>query len=103
MALRVRDFPVCCTMKVITGFGGTQVAGMHTRDVVHTEAEMLEDLERIIREQRGRMAILTATTNDEQTDANNALREAGFAHSRWAEKESHPETRVRLWYKRLNV
>lgn len=104
MALMVRDFPVCCTMKILTGFGGTRVAGRHTHGVNMSRAEMDADLGRIITEQRDRgMAVLSATTNDEQTDANAALRAAGFAHSRWASKGNHPETRVRLWYKRLNV
>ncbi len=101
--LDLHPFPVCCTMQVITGFGGTEVAGAHTRGREATVDQLVTDLEQCCHTALDRgMAIVTATTNDQQTNANSALRQAGFAHSRWAAKTQHPETTVRIWYKRLN-
>jgi hypothetical protein len=104
VAIDVRPFPNCCTMAVLTGFGGSAHGGAHSREREHTQEELVGFINTACTEQRDLgMAILTATTSDDQTLAVAALREAGFAHSRWAEKINHRDTRVRVWYKRLNT
>lgn len=102
--LDILDFPNCCTMKVLSGFGGSTVAGRRTRDRQATQEQIREDL--VTYQERLRvqgMAMAICTTNNEQVDANRALIAEGFAHSKWAIKGNHSETRVRLWYKRLNT
>lgn len=101
--LDVFDMPNCCTMKVLSGFGQSAHGGLHSRNRQTTEDGIVRDIEEQItlRRQQG-MAMLLATTTDEQENANRALRRCGFAHSRFAEKTRHPRTRVRLWYLRLN-
>lgn len=101
--LELRDFPNCCTMQVIVGFGGTDVAGARLATNPSDRAELATQIETLCTQaRRSGKAIVHATTNNEQTEAVAALRESGFAHSRWAEKTQHPETTVRSWYKRLN-
>ena len=95
--------PNCCTMRVLTGFGQSAHGGLHSRDAEYTQPELVIEIREKCEEERLRgMAVLTATTSDDQEVAIASLREAGFAHSRWAEKTNHPDTRVRIWYKRLN-
>lgn len=94
-------FPNCCTGTVVFGFGGSIVAG-NSRNFTKVEEIMDSLLE--IEEQYARSgyAFLSATTNNEQTLANEALEKAGFESSGWMSKKKHPETKVKLWWKPIN-
>jgi len=96
LELQLDYFPQCCTARVIHSFGGTGTA-IFAGDVSQKDIE--EALERQINQGVDiGIAMLTCTTNDEQTNANKALLSKGFKHSKWMSKEVHPETRVRLWW-----
>ena len=99
--LRTNDMPGCCTMKVLSGFGNTHTT-LTNRDRVTTRQELVAELRQIettLRESGN--ATILATINSEQTLAAEALVEAGYAHSKWHKKGRHPETQVRLYYRRL--
>jgi hypothetical protein len=101
--LDVREVPNCCTMKILTGFGGSAHGGLHSRDREYTRPDLVAELIEKCDELRERgMAIVMATTSSDQEIAIASLREAGFAHSKWASKTTHRETQIRVWYKRLN-
>ena len=102
--LELVEFPNCCTMKVIVGFGGTEIAGRRLRDNDTTEEDLLQEVNGLVDLARRRgNAIVLATINNEQEQARRVLAQAGFGgRSRWANKDTHPETTVRLYYKRLN-
>jgi len=95
----VAPFPQCCTARVIHSFGGTHTAIVTDR--VPKESIIRAIKRKISHYEEHGIAMLVATTNDEQVEANKALRELGFSHSPWMEKEEHFETRVRLWWKHI--
>jgi len=99
MPVRLQDFPRCCTMKILHEFGDS---GTTPGDSL-TEDQIVEQVTALVNQARvDGNAFVTATTNDRQETANRALNRLGFAHSRFGSKSRHPETRVRLWYLRLN-
>lgn len=99
MTLRLSDFPRCCTTKILHEFGDSGT----TPGESLTEDQIVEQATALINQARADgNAIITATTNDSQQTAVRALNRLGFAHSKWASKTRHPETRVRVWYLRLN-
>ena len=98
MALKVRDFYNCCNAKIIAEFGGTntQEYGDENDNLsVHDLRILIRD---VIRNHGHQM--LVAITNNKQVRANKALRLCGFEHSPWMGKLWHPETEMRLWYRR---
>lgn len=103
MEIQIRDFAGCCTAKVLCGLSGTATAeyGSHrkaSKDVIKKSLTSIIELHKY----EGAMAVLTVTTNNKQTTANQALRELGFKHSRWCSKKQHPNTKVRLWWLPVN-
>lgn len=91
-----RNFPNCCTMKILSDLGGTAISDFGNKDY-STEDIKIELLGRIKNDSRG-MACFVVATNNEQKNANRALKELGFKHSKWMSKDNHPETKVRLWW-----
>jgi RNase P/RNase MRP subunit POP5 len=98
-------------MKMIVGLGSSRTADANARagtldaqgHDTTTEAGLTRAINELVeRARREGNAIVMASTNSQQELAVQVLRASGFARSRWAEKSRHPETRVRLWYKRLN-
>lgn len=101
----LHPFPGCCTMRVVVGLGETDTAGRAARDAMgDTSVAGLErDLAEMERQARGQGAgIIVAAINNQQANAVQALRNQQWAHSRWASKTYHPETQIRLYYKRIN-
>tara|TARA_R110000744_G_C19319844_1_gene557525 strand:+ start:50 stop:379 length:330 start_codon:yes stop_codon:yes gene_type:complete len=103
--MKVKSFPHCCTAQILCGFGQTYTAPESL------EANFTDPTVEQIKSQIGvklnasrtsRHAMLTATTNDQQTNANQALEECGFLSSDWMSKEQHPETKVKLWWFPIN-
>ena len=103
MKIQIRDFPGCCTAMVLCGLSGTATAEYGPVRKVEKET-IKKHLSLLINafKKEGRMGILTATTNNNQETANQALRELGFKHSRWCSKKQHPNTKVRLWWLPVN-
>lgn len=97
----VYDFEGCCTAGIVVGFGQTNTAE-YGRHAEYTVTEIIAELtrEEVLHKDLG-YGILTCTTNNEQKNANKALKIAGWKHSRWCSKGSHPETKIRLWFKPL--
>lgn len=103
----LHDVPGCCTAKMMVGLGPSTTAGARARAANaqndNSVAGLRRDIEQLVTRARDEgNAIIMATTTDQQMDGVEALKQCGFARSRWAEKSRHSETRVRLWYKRLN-
>lgn len=98
--MRIKDFPYCCTAKIIVDFGGTETSegdiGEIPEDVLLAQfcKQAVYFGSRIGRS----TAILTAITNNEQKVANDLLKKIGFKSSKWMSKEQHPETKIKLWY-----
>ncbi len=97
--MKVLDFTGCCTAKVIVGLGQTFTAEYEGKDDISVE-DLTHALTYEVKRAKLRgMAIVTATTNNEQKTANKALKLAGFKWTPWCSKTQHRETRVRLWFK----
>jgi hypothetical protein len=97
------DFPCCCTAKVIIGFGESRVAAGGAKLFSFEEIEAY--INRQIEVYSGPLmgyAALVAITNNEQKTANKVLRHLGFNHSTWMAKETHENTKIRLWWYALN-
>ena len=97
--MRIRDFPHCCTAKIIVDFGESDVAEGGAWPVTQEEIEsyILGKIERYSQPFYG-YATLVATTNNEQKTANKVLLKLGFKHSTWMSKKAHKNTKVRLWW-----
>jgi hypothetical protein len=93
------DFPYCCTMKVLAGFGQSMVA--EGGPVNRSEQEIRGFIEGE-KAANANMAALVVTTNDEQTTVNKVLRELGFKGTKWMTKKQHSETKVKIWWLPLN-
>lgn len=91
----ITNFPGCCVAKVIHNFGGTNV----TEGIKETIS--IDEIKKRLLDITFRYygCILIATTNSEQKEANKALKEMGFKHSKWIPKQAHSETKVRLWWR----
>lgn len=103
--MQVKNYPNCCTAKVIVGFGQTNTADHEIRPV-NNELSVGE-IKRLIDERLNsysiqQMATLTCITNDQQVNANKALEELGFYSSDWMSKKQHSETKVKLWWFPIN-
>lgn len=97
----IEDFPGCCTINILKGFGQTNTAECGRKfKTAFTIEQWLRAEIRDAREEG--LAMLVATTNDQQKEGNKALRACGFRRTKWAKKDNHPETKVALWFKPLN-
>jgi hypothetical protein len=99
--LSYQGFPSCCTGRIISSFGGSRTNPDRTNATKEGIIESLRDLIDKTRESGG--AFVSCTTNNQQKDANEALKEVGFKPSKWMSKTAHPETKVRLWHFAVNV
>ena len=94
--MRNKQFPGCCTARVVYDFGGTMTAEFNTSKIAKSKIKAYLRLK--IKQARGRECLI-ATTNDDQHQANQALEELGFNCSDWMSKETHAETKLKLWWK----
>ena len=94
--LKVKDFPMCCTSKVLCDFGGTSVADGYVGAHVKTK-DLEKEILRAIWDYGHHC--LTAFTNDQQKKANKLLLKHGFQHSVWMSKSQHRNTKIRLWWR----
>lgn len=99
--LEVSSFPLCCTAKVISNFGGTVTSGGHQKDLPIDQLRS-ELSEYITKYSKYGLAFLSVVLNDSQKDGLTLMEEFGFEGSGWMEKPNHPETKVQLFWKHLN-
>lgn len=95
------DFPSCCTVRILRGFGDVIEAD---KLITHSSSkeQIRRELQEYCRSSKKVYAMLVVVTNNKQREANAVLLEEGFKHSKWATKDKHPNTKVRLWWKCLN-
>lgn len=98
--MKLTDFPACCTATVARGFGESIYAEDGNDEVSNEQIDVfLKNAEEVQRDLG--MAVIVATTNNQQTTANDVLRKRGYKHSKWMKKKQHPHTKIRLWFKPL--
>jgi hypothetical protein len=97
--MEITGYPNCCTAYCIYSFGESFVSGTGAFQVSYES--MKAEMEYKIRNYGTRL--LTAITNDDQSTIVRVLRDLGFEHSTWMSKRQHPETKIRLWWRRPNV
>ena len=95
--MHLHDFHGCCTATILTGFGGTSTAeyGSYKQP---NYSELRDEIVSQLNSTPSKFAVVTATTNDQQTIANKVLEDLGFKHSKWMTKTQHSETKLRLWF-----
>lgn len=92
--MRIREFPACCSARVISDFGGTVFSTEERRFTAETIRDFIDDFV-----SRNGRYLVTATTNRAQENANRALREYGFEHTPWMRAGDHG-SEIRLWWLR---
>lgn len=99
--MELLHFPHCCTARIAASFGQSMYAQGGNQNI--PEEVINQELEQAEQEvaQAG-LAMVVATTNTEQTAANNVLLARGYSHSKWMTKKQHPSTKVRIWYKHVD-
>ena len=98
MNLTIQEFPGCCNAYIISNFGGTSTAFIR-RPL--TQKQIEKDLNYYIEFYGGKL--LTATTNNKQITANRALKACGFKRTPYMDKLHHPETKLALWHKPIDM
>lgn len=95
------DFPGCCTAKIVTGFGQTGYGERRYAPLrplsVDDILTFLEDRVRMLR-RAGNIALLYATTNSEQTIAEEALKKFGFVPTEAVSKNQHMDVKLTGWH-----
>ena len=93
----LREFPYCCTAKVLVDFGETATSegGSWLASEENMRIVIKEELQSLWSEGH---ALVAATTNNKQKTANKVLRSLGFKRTIWMRKKLHPETLVALWH-----
>tara|TARA_R110000851_G_scaffold258416_1_gene410878 strand:- start:948 stop:1280 length:333 start_codon:yes stop_codon:yes gene_type:complete len=103
--LKIKNFPHCCTAKVLCGFGqtGTAPEAYNAKFIDPTVKQIKTEIGIQLNAAKAMgNAVVTVIVNDEQVNACQALKEAGFLSSDWMSKKNHPETKVMLWWFPLN-
>jgi len=98
MALTVKQFWNCCNARIVGGFGGT-ITGEYGGDNDGATVYQLRTMLKKVIHNEGHN-LLVAITNNQQVRANKALRLCGFEHTPWMSKLWHPDTTMRMWYRR---
>ena len=94
--MNVREFPGCCTAKVLTQFGEERAAEFRTGI---PEDNTPENLQRILGGyKRGGVGMVTAILTQNQTHGIELLEGAGFKSTGWVSKGAHPENKIALFY-----
>lgn len=92
--MQLTDFTNCCNAKILYDFGETDLSACGQDIDRHMETHLDEAI------QYHRRMLLVAITSNEQTTINGLLRSKGFKHSSWMGKNQHPETQIRLWWRK---
>jgi hypothetical protein len=100
--MKIKEFPFCCTGKLFMHFGESDVAEGYYDAPLLTIKQYIKKIKEYIND-NSNLAFICCTTNSEQKTINKALRKLNFSHSKWFKKKQHNNTKVRIWYKELNV
>lgn len=95
-----KEFPMCCTARIICDFGGTLTSAGDTGPT--DEAELRKWIKGRMK-YKSRGTVMVGITNSSQKIANKILLELGFSHSKWMSKAQHRGTKMRLWWKQTGV
>lgn len=98
--MRKTSFVDCCTAQIISRFG--QAGGPDRNNVANSrtlENKSYARLKREIMAMRDRLFTTVIITNNQQKNANKALRDLGFAHSTWMGGRLHTDSKIRIWWK----
>ena len=93
----LKNMPHCCTARIIVDFkeSGTAEGG----NGIVNEEELEKQIKYFIKESRLHgIAMLIAFTNNEQKTANKVLKRLKFKSSKFASKNVHSKTKIKLWY-----
>jgi hypothetical protein len=95
----IKAFPFCCTARILCNFGEsiTSEGGAIEVDAGSMEKEVQAHIEHY----RGSIALLVATTNNQQKTAYKVLKKLGFKSTKWISKNTHGDTKVKMWWKPL--
>lgn len=92
-------FPRCCTGILVSNFGGYAADVTRERDSDVTRAALQKAIA------TGKVsgdAFVCVTSNNRQRKLNKILRELGFVSTPWMGKRKHVDTKVRIWWYRIN-
>lgn len=95
--MEIHDFVNCCNVRIIHGFGGTELRLSGPRESQRVD-EIKHYLNRQIKIHEKVYSLLLATTNQEQRSANAALKDVGFECIGPIYKMKHPESKLFFWY-----
>ena len=99
--MRMDYFPGCCTLKILSEFGGTEAADHIIRE--QSAGDIKEAIEICMETiQYQGLAAMVITSNNEQIMLNSVLRDMDFKHTKWMKKTMHCTTKVRMWWKEVN-
>ena len=87
-------FPACCTATIVKNLGQ---GGQGLPDQEESVAAIKKYLEGRIKVSQNH-AFISCVTNNNQKNANEALRAMGFKSTKWLSKNQYPGTKVRLWH-----
>jgi hypothetical protein len=93
----VRDFPMCCTAKVVVNFGSSSTTsgdGEHVSKKTLMK-EIKAHMESTYYKSKG---FLSAVTTSQQVPAIEALTELGWESTPWMTKRSHSNYPIKLWW-----
>lgn len=98
--MEIREFPLCCTAKIIVDFGGTHTSGGQTSKISREDLD--RDLKYNIRFY-GRYALIVMLNSDQKV-AHKVLKDNGFEQgSPYMPKLEHSENKLKLYFRRPNV
>lgn len=104
--IKIEMFPACCTGVLMSAFGGYAAVGG-----VEYDQDGREQPEQVIHRTVSATiqnaafngdAFVCVTSNNKQVRLNKILRELGFESTPWMSKKKHVNTKVRIWWYRIN-
>ncbi len=96
--LHTKEAYKTCTVEIIAGFGEEETAYHSIRpDGKWTESSLRDAIIRELNEHRHK-AMVVAYTTQNQSIANEVLKDLGFQHTRWCSKKKYEETQLRMWW-----
>jgi uncharacterized protein YfdQ (DUF2303 family) len=104
--MQITEYRNCCTAQIVYEFTkcvyNREKATFY--DVDESSEKIVEYLiTQCIEKKHGGWATITAITTNNQTEANKALKQLGWKHSRWMSKTRHTESKIRLWWIELDT
>ena len=103
--MKTQGFINCCTAKVVYDFG-THEGNFYNNwnncgGANKAYTPTVQEIKTYLINQ-GNLRTTVCITNNTQKNANKALQELGFQHSKWMRGRLH-DTKIRLWWKEANA